>query len=207
MVQTIWYLPFSKMSESELRKGLFLTKEELERLENSKSPKSRCSFLAGRRLLRKILSTDLGIEQEQLVVELLERGKPILKNFPHIHFGISHSHDLAIFAYAKFPIGIDLELIRSAERYSEVQTRFLPRELHSTPGSDFDKQFFKAWTHYEAFIKLSGQGLFSDYPGKVPFKVFHTTITMPPETYQVCLSTWQADCPKSTLEILELTNT
>ncbi len=92
--------------------------------------------------------TDLGEKEKDVSFE--PSGKPYFTDFPGHHLSISHTGDLLLFAFAPFPIGVDVEPrdeIREsvAERYFTPQERKLP--------------FSSVWTGREAVGKLTGVGL------------------------------------------------
>lgn len=91
-----------------------------------------------------------------------EGGKPSLKDYPDIHFNLSHCREAAACAISNVPMGVDIETIRpfkeplarkvlSDEEYNYVMKAERP-----------DVEFIKFWTRKEALLKLTGEGIRSD---------------------------------------------
>lgn len=96
-----------------------------------------------------------------------EYGKPALHPAlaqNDLHFNLSHSGELALFAFVRGPlVGIDIELIRSNIEYEQIAQRFFsPQEQHALrmlPATEMAVAFFRCWARKEAYIKARGQGL------------------------------------------------
>ncbi len=129
--------------------------------------RDRNHFIAGRGMLRAILSRYLNLESAQLQFSYTSRGKPALAN-PGIEgtisFNLSHSNGLALYAIAHTPcIGIDLEYMRPMPEAEQLAKRFFsPREyavISALPTDQKQEAFFQAWTCKEAYLKAIGDGL------------------------------------------------
>jgi 4'-phosphopantetheinyl transferase len=144
-----------------------LTTDELDRAERFHFDKDRRYFIAGRGLLRTILSRYLSVPPENLRFCYNSYGKPSLApEFDHhrLNFNLSHSDGLALYAITRNrEIGIDLERIRTNIEYEELAKRFFsPREVavfRTIPAEMKARTFFSCWTRKEAYIKAQGQGL------------------------------------------------
>lgn len=139
-----------------------LSTEECARADRYHFERDRARFIAGRSHLRRILAAYLGQSPRRLGLEPDAAGKPCVPGW--LHFNLSHSHDLAVLAVARFEIGIDLEHIRPIDD-SIADMFFSPTEviaLRSLPLSDRQIGFFNCWTRKEAFVKALGMGL--SYP-------------------------------------------
>jgi 4'-phosphopantetheinyl transferase len=153
-----------------------LSTEEINRAERFYFEQHRQRFIAGRGLLRTILSYYLGIEPAQLQFYYGHRGKPSLAESNvspllgktegsrrTLHFNLSHSGDLGLYAFTlNREIGIDLEKIRSIEMEQLSQRFFAPREnavLLALSAQQRIQAFFNCWTRKEAYIKARGDGL------------------------------------------------
>jgi 4'-phosphopantetheinyl transferase len=88
-------------------------------------------------------------------------GKPSLG--ATLRFNVSHSHGLALFAFAATEIGVDLERIRPELAGQEIAQRFFAPEeaaaLQELPPEQRFNAFFRCWTRKEAFIKAHGKGM------------------------------------------------
>ncbi|MCL5995999.1 MAG: 4'-phosphopantetheinyl transferase, partial [Chloroflexi bacterium] len=100
----------------------FLSVDEQARANRFHFERDRGRFVAGRGVLRAIIGTYLDVRPEQVMFRYGQRGKPALA-MPlaqgvsgvqgELRFNVSHSHDLALFAFARGQeIGVDLERVR-----------------------------------------------------------------------------------------------
>ncbi|GAB4180934.1 MAG: 4'-phosphopantetheinyl transferase superfamily protein [Coleofasciculaceae cyanobacterium] len=144
-----------------------LSPDEQQRAARFYFERDRKHFIAGRGILRTILSRYLNLEPAQIQFSYTNRGKPELANTgtgETIAFNLSHSNGLAMYAIAFAPrIGIDLEYMRSMPDAEQLAKRFFsPREhavLSSLPTEHKQAAFFHAWTCKEAYLKAIGDGL------------------------------------------------
>lgn len=107
-------------------------------------------------LLCEALEKEYGITA-QPTFEIGEHGKPELKEFPHIHFNLSHCSNAIACAVADSPIGIDVE---SIER--KVTSSLMKYTMNEEEQAQIDTEpiaFFRFWTQKEALVKLKGTGL------------------------------------------------
>ncbi|MCR5851631.1 MAG: 4'-phosphopantetheinyl transferase superfamily protein [Bacteroidaceae bacterium] len=91
-----------------------------------------------------------------------EHDKPYLKDYPDIHFSISHCKEAAGCMVSERPCGLDIECIREAKE-SLVRYTMSPKEaeaIFSSPRPDI--AFTCLWTQKEAVLKLMGTGLTDD---------------------------------------------
>lgn len=130
-------------------------------------PRDRDHFIAGRGVLRRLLGRYLSRDPSRLSFHYLAAGKPTLLrdvSEDELHFNVSHSHGLALFAFARGrAVGVDLEAIRDNYPGDDIARRFFsPREvaaLQALPPELRTEAFFACWTRKEAFIKAIGTGL------------------------------------------------
>ena len=132
-------------SESELTKGLELSKEALTKLSQRRSILHRKGYLAIRKLLKSY-------NIDPLIHKYDKNGAPYLTDGRHL--SISHTKDVAAIAISSQPVGIDLEL------YQEKIIRIAPRFLHLKESLDLNKNKNKnihylsqIWTAKEALYK------------------------------------------------------
>jgi 4'-phosphopantetheinyl transferase len=158
-----------------------LEEHELDRASRFHFEKHRRHFTAGRGVLRQLLSQYLGTKPEQLRLSYGAYGKPAL-NGEHkdsrLRFNMSHSHEVALFAFAEDrELGVDVEHIRTDFASEEVARRFFSRRevetFNALPRHDQVAAFFKCWTRKEAFIKVIGKGL------SQPLDKFDVTLGQP----------------------------
>ena len=130
-------------SESELARGLELSKEALTRLSQRRSIIHRKGYLAIRKLLR---SRDI----DPSIHKYDKNGAPYLTDGRHL--SISHTKDVAAIAISSQPVGIDLE------HYQEKIIRIAPRFLHLKESLDLNMNknihyLSQIWTAKEALYK------------------------------------------------------
>lgn len=161
----IWILPSTSTDdlENDMEK---LT--EAERLRSGKFVQNadRLHYLIGHACLRKILGAYLALPAESLIFETGEHGKPYLSpDTPGepIYFNLSHSGDQIALIFGNSPVGIDIQIIKSAENVMKLAKRYFhPEELSRFTELDSFGQtqlFFRNWSIREAFLKGLGTGL------------------------------------------------
>lgn len=157
---------------------------ERERAARFVFPCHRARFIAGRGLLRLVLSRYLGPSPESLVFEYGNHGKPALRSIcappsPPLSFNLSHSDDLLVIAVANGrQVGVDIERVRESDEEgldtAEIAERFFSslerRALAQLAPADRRRGFFSCWTRKEAFIKALGRGL------SVPLDAFDVSV-------------------------------
>lgn len=115
-------------------------------------------FLAGRRLLRNVLSRLMDCSPQDIEIETDEAGKPRLSAGSY-HFSIAHSGDAVGVAVAESPLGIDLEWERPVDAPGLARRFFSPDEAALLVGESPASLFFTLWTCREAAVKGDGRGL------------------------------------------------
>ena len=124
-------------------------------------------FIAGRGLLRLILSQYLQIESDRVEFQYNAQGKPNLSSTfesSGIHFNLTHSEGIALLAVTRIgPVGIDVERIRMINDAKELVNRFFSEsESDSFQNLGLNEKriaFFNLWTCKEAFLKATGEGI------------------------------------------------
>ncbi|HEX6733654.1 MAG TPA: 4'-phosphopantetheinyl transferase superfamily protein [Azonexus sp.] len=136
-----------------LRAGCFATASLRER------------YIIARATLRELLGERLGIAPQAVELACGPYGKPALAGAVagRLHFSLSHSEDLAVFALAHAEVGIDIERLRPLPVADRIVERFFSRHeqaaYRALPAAQKLLGFFNAWTRKEAFIKAAGEGL------------------------------------------------
>jgi 4'-phosphopantetheinyl transferase len=144
-----------------------LEEHEIHRASRFHFEKHRRHFIAGRGVLRQLLSRYLDTKPEVLKLSYGAYGKPSLSGEHEdssLRFNMSHSHEVALFAFAKnCEIGVDVEHVRTDFASEEIARRFFSRRevemFNAVPEHQQVTAFFKCWTRKEAFIKVIGLGL------------------------------------------------
>ncbi|XP_063061558.1 L-aminoadipate-semialdehyde dehydrogenase-phosphopantetheinyl transferase isoform X2 [Engraulis encrasicolus] len=154
-------------------------REEKERIGQFVFAKDAKSAMAGRLLIRKLVSEKMGIVWDQIRLERTARGKPIVANptaaaadagHQRWSFNVSHQGDYAVLAAAPGQqVGTDvMKTARpgssSIPEFFRLMTRqFTEHEWSTirTPCSEWDQlhMFYRHWALKESFIKAIGTGL------------------------------------------------
>jgi len=140
-----------------------LTDEERSRAERFQLGRVRDQFVAARGHLRALLGRYLGIEPRAVPVLYADGGKPHLPEGYPLHFNISHTEGLAVFAVGHARVGVDVERIRPIPDADGLVTRFFSRrecaQFHALPPGKRLAAFLRAWTRKEAVLKAIGRGV------------------------------------------------
>ena len=141
-----------------------LCSEERGRAKNL-APVMARRFVIARGMLRGLLADFTGASATSLRFRYGTSGKPSLAGHD-IHFNISHSAEVALFAFAPDrAVGIDVENLRPVRRLLDVAQRFLSEDdvrlLVDAPPGERDGTFLKAWVVREARLKAEGKGIWS----------------------------------------------
>lgn len=144
-----------------------LSEEEEERADRFYFERDRQRFAAGRAILRMLLGHYLGMAADAVGFEYGPQGKPALAEGcgdRSLSFNLSHSHDLALFAFARRrAVGVDVERVRPLSDAAAIARRFFSsREVAALQAARAARQetvFFEIWTRKEAYIKALGEGL------------------------------------------------
>src|SRR5579872_1541004 len=125
----------------------------------------RNRFVVAHGALRILLARYLGAKPYAIEFSQNEFGKPLL-NHNHskeLHFNLSHSGTLALFAFARAEVGVDIERIRPEFTTEQIAERFFStdevNDLRALPIHLQAVGFFNCWTRKEAYIKAWGKGL------------------------------------------------
>lgn len=118
----------------------------------------------GKELLHMGLRDLYGIgpgAQDHPVVLKGEHGKPYLKDFPHIHYNISHTDGMVACGIGDKELGIDVERIRPF-RNNILRRVFSDAErlrMEELPEEEHSQYFFRIWTLKESYLKAVGWGI------------------------------------------------
>jgi 4'-phosphopantetheinyl transferase len=182
----IWRVSLGLSPHEVRRLRGILSADELIRADRFRFREHRARFVVARGMLRVILGRYLNQSPERLQFRYGPYGKPALEsleafdegrvvdNLPlpssHIdlgamlHFNVSHSQDMALYALAwDRPVGIDLEYVADTSHPLErlVARFFSPSEreaFQKLPAAQKPQAFFRCWTRKEAYMKARGQG-------------------------------------------------
>ncbi len=164
----VWlaFLDQSLSLHKELSKTLSL--DEHNRVARYNFDKDKKRFIVRRGILRSILGNYLHMRPDRIRFCYNDEGKPALPdnaNMQRIHFNLSHSDGLAIYAFSRIQeIGVDIEKKRPLNDMEQIVDSFFSKrekaDFFSLSSDKKNAVFFNCWTRKEAFVKAIGQGLF-----------------------------------------------
>lgn len=157
---------------------------EKERAAALRAAGDRDTYLAGHVGLRLLLGAYLGVRPVDVPLRRSPcplcgqpHGRPVVDGDP-VHFSLSHSGGLCLLAFARTPVGVDIEAVPSLETAREVGGCLHPREtseLRALGAVDEPAVFARVWARKEAYLKGLGVGLGRstalDYLGTAPHAV------------------------------------
>jgi 4'-phosphopantetheinyl transferase len=144
-----------------------LSAEERARAERFRFERDRRCYTTARGVLHQLLARYLDRDPARLRLRTLEHGKPVLESSasePPLHFNLSHSGDLALYAFTTVaPTGVDVERIAPLADLEEIAARhFSPAErasLRALAADERREAFYRGWTRKEACLKATGRAL------------------------------------------------
>ncbi|MEU1191681.1 4'-phosphopantetheinyl transferase superfamily protein [Streptomyces sp. NPDC005859] len=131
-------------------------------------PRDRDRYTAAHLGLRRLLGGYLHRDPSEVVIVREPcpvcggpTGRPAVAG-PGLHFSLSRSGPVALYALARAPVGVDIETAGSAGASTDVARLLHPRERAEldalTPG-ERGEAFLRCWTRKEARLKGVGAGL------------------------------------------------
>jgi 4'-phosphopantetheinyl transferase len=171
----VWHADLSSV-DSDLA-GL-LSDAELARAERFPRTADGRLWARGRGLLRALLGRYLQRDPRTLRIEPDAHGKPKLLGgpgdaratsgsgsaaSPTLHFNLSHSGEIAVYALAAGPVGVDVEVARRPVEALALAGRAFGAEeakrLAELDPRSREREFLRAWVRHEAALKLLGTGI------------------------------------------------
>lgn len=117
----------------------------------------------GKKLLFYGLKEQYGIHEpgEQIQFGTGTHGKPYLKDYPHIHYNISHTDGMAVCGFSDKALGVDVERIRDfrdnvVRKVMSDSEKEGMKELSEQERAEY---FFRIWTLKESYGKAVGTGI------------------------------------------------
>lgn len=148
-------------------RAVWLSAEERQRASRFRFDIHRDRYIAGRAVLRELLSSILDCEPGELTFVYGPAGKPFLAApwaLSNLQFNLSHSSNFGAVAVAfGSAVGIDIEETHLPDDASELVNRFFckneARAFASLPKEKRPTAFFNLWTRKEALLKATGEGI------------------------------------------------
>jgi len=114
--------------------------------------------VAGELLAREMLGEKLGMDPWQVPLNWEDEGKPQVEA-EGVFCSVSHSGPYVVCAVAEVPVGVDVEVIRTADEKFMRRT-CSDREMSYIRYGDAGcfQRFWECWTAKESLFKLTGHG-------------------------------------------------
>jgi 4'-phosphopantetheinyl transferase len=160
----VWPLRTDKAGFSLTQLGAVLSEDEWLRAHRFRTDRLRSGYIVSRGVLRMLCARYLGADPAALRFRYGTNGKPALAPDCALHFNVSHSGSMILFAFASdLEIGIDVEEIRNIREIEAIAQRFFcaeeATEVLAAAAAERPLLFHTCWTRKEAFIKATGDGL------------------------------------------------
>jgi 4'-phosphopantetheinyl transferase len=129
------------------------------------SPRERGTRIVAWGRLRFILSRYLRCAPEEIRMERLPDGRPIVVSpeTPRLQFSLAHSGSLGLVAVSVNDVGVDIEAVRVTANVDRLAARFYApaevEELQRSPQPERTQEFFRLWVLKEAYLKSIGRGV------------------------------------------------
>lgn len=159
----LWCMNLQIAEDSVHRFTNTLADDEISKANRFKFDYLKRRYIGARGMLRHLLGQYLNLEASHICFKYSKKGKPYL-DLPNISFNISHSHEMAVFAFSYGgEVGVDLEQIRTMTDVEAIAKRFFcPEEgelIATLTGKEQLTTFFQLWTAKEAYLKATGDGI------------------------------------------------
>lgn len=160
----IWYCDFDQNRAQINYYTSLLSKDEKQKADRFKFKKDEDCYIITRGILRLLIASYLRMNAKDLSFKYTSFGKPYLAIKNELKFNVSHSGNMAAFAFFKGQeIGVDIEKVKNDFDVLELAQNFFSQTeiiaLENQPKEELPKAFFRCWTRKEAFIKAEGSGL------------------------------------------------
>ena len=139
----------------------YISVDEQERIKRFRRYEDALRGLTSKMLLRFIIASLLGKQNQDIHFDKNAYGKPFLSGTSDFYFNLSHSGDWVVCGVDNMPVGIDVENIHDVDL--NLSKRFFSEDEHNyllTLDSNRRREtFFEFWTLKESYIKADGRGL------------------------------------------------
>ncbi len=155
LMTKLYTLNTSLVSDDSLK---FISRERKMKAMRYSYEKDRKLSLASSILISRGLE-EYGIDERDIIYAYGKYGKPYFRDYPSIHFNISHSASLAAAVFSDVEVGCDVEVITPYDEDVAAMC-FTPRERENIMLSeDRALAFTRLWCIKESFLKATGLGL------------------------------------------------
>ncbi|HEX3452158.1 MAG TPA: hypothetical protein VHS26_02570, partial [Solirubrobacteraceae bacterium] len=130
----VWVADLSRVDDSTC---LLLDAAELQRARRIAGERERIAWRRSRGSLRELLARYVGVDARSVQLDAEPRGKPVPRGERVPHFNVSHSGDVAAYAFATNPVGVDVERIRGADAARRRDHVGLARRAFGAPAAEY----------------------------------------------------------------------
>jgi 4'-phosphopantetheinyl transferase len=143
--------------------GAILSSDERARADSIHLASERRRYVVSRGVARMLLARYANVAPESIRFRYGRHGKPELESGYPLELNVAHAGERAIYAFARRPIGVDVELVREdVDHLSLAKHAFSEQEsaaLGALSGRRRSRAFYACWTRKEAYVKALGVGL------------------------------------------------
>lgn len=148
-----------------------LSPDEQERAARLREDVHRRRWKHARGALRTLVGAYLGADPQTLRFVPGPYGKPEVEPPARLHFNVSHSGEVALFAFAFHrAVGVDVEIGNRPVDAEALARQVLgdedARRVERLSPPDRQREFLRLWTRYEAELKCRGLGIGADRSGR-----------------------------------------
>ena len=166
----VFYAKCDKANQGgRISQDILLSAAETQRYTNYKSEKAAQQFLQGRRMIRAMLASYLGVSAVDFELSCQEHVKPVAQcltsSRPPPEFNLSHSGDWVVLAADRYrALGIDIECTTQSnigeiaglsDLFTQNERAYLKKQ---TEPDQKARLFLQLWRGKEAIMKATGKG-------------------------------------------------
>lgn len=119
-------------------------------------------FLSRRAALRGLVARCCGVAPATVAIGYGAAGRPLVLAPADLFCSVSARGDIAAFALARHPVGVDLEILEPGDIPWAVLAAAETAWLRTRPTAEQAARFLEIWTLKEAYLKAGGSGLLVD---------------------------------------------
>ena len=157
-MELLWYDIRTLDTDPMAHTVAMMDEERRRRVNDIAGEDDRRRTVAGELLARRLLAQRLGCGEGEVPLRWDEMGKPTV-DAVGVYVSVSHSGPYAVCAIADVPVGVDVEVLRSADEKFMRRVCSEAEMAYIRVGDDGDcARFWETWTAKEALFKLTGKG-------------------------------------------------
>ena len=157
-MELLWYDIRQLDEETMARTVSMMDEARRRRVSDIAGEDDRKRTVAGELLARRVLAQRLGCGEGEVPLRWDDTGKPAV-DAGGVYVSVSHSGPYAVCAAADVPVGVDVEVVRSADEKFMRRVCSEAEMAYIRVGDDGDcARFWEIWTAKESLFKLTGKG-------------------------------------------------